>query len=91
MFLTLIFILLMYRRLAWTRLHIWEKNKKKIGVGKKKKSAREASQEVVWGGERVVPPFPLPRLPLGLLQAPIFFLFDPVFCLFPPLLSLAPG
>ena len=32
----------------------------------------------------MVPPFPLPRLPLGLLQAPIFFLFDPVFLSFSP-------
>ena len=29
---------------------------KKIGVGKKKKSASEASREVVWGGKRVAAP-----------------------------------
>ena len=31
---------------------MWEKGEK-IGVGEKKKSASEASREVVWGGERV--------------------------------------
>ena len=61
---------------------LWEKGEK-IGVGekKKKKSASEASREVVW----VRRPFPLPRIPL---RSPIF---DPVFLPFPPLQSLVPG
>ena len=47
----------------------------------KKKSASEASREVAWGGERVVPPFsPLAPGTAGpALRSPIFFLFDPVF------------
>ena len=35
----------------------------KIGVGEKKKSAREASREVVWGGERVAQPGDMSLMP----------------------------
>ena len=56
----------------------WRKTK--VGLGGKK-SASEASQEAVWGGEMVdLSTFPGPSL--GSLCSPIFFLFDPVFCLF---------
>ena len=37
--------------IAWDQALQWRKKEKKIGVGKKKTSAREASREVVWGGE----------------------------------------
>ena len=35
---------------------------KKIGVGKKKKSASEASREVVWEGKRVAEPGDMPLM-----------------------------
>ena len=42
---------------------LWEKEKK-IGVGEKKKnSAREASREVVWEGERVAQPGDMSLMP----------------------------
>ena len=37
--------------IAWDQALHWRKKEKKIGVGKKKTSAREASREVVWRGE----------------------------------------
>ena len=37
--------------IAWDQAPHWRKKKKKIGVGKKKTSARESSREVVWEGE----------------------------------------
>ena len=77
------FILFIDSSLAWEQAPQWGK--------RRKKSASEASREVVWGGKRVAPPFPFPRPPLGSFPSPIFFLFDPVFCLFLPLRSLVPG
>ena len=38
--------------LCWDQTLHWGKNEKKIGVGEKK-TASEASREVVWGGARV--------------------------------------
>ena len=45
---------------------------------KGKKSASEASLEVVWGGERVAeppPPFPPSQTTAGSLRSPVFFLY----------------
>ena len=63
---------------------LWEKGEE-IGVCEKKKSASEASREVVWGGEMVYRPSPLPRIPL---RSPIFFvifflIWTPFFFPFP--------
>ena len=55
---------------AWDQAPHCEKKEKKIGVGEKKKSASEASREVV---------------SLGSLRSPIIFLFDcaPFFAISP--------
>jgi len=50
---------------------LWEKGEKN-GCWPKTKSASEASREVVWGGERVAAPFPLPRLPQDTARLALF-------------------
>ena len=61
-----------WSQIAWDQAAHWGK--------KKKKSASEASREVVWGGERVAeapPPFPPPQATAGLSSLAEIFPFFP--------------
>ena len=69
-------ILFIDASLAWDQVPQWRK--------RRKKSARKASREAVWGEENVAPPFPPPQATARLASfADIFPILTPFFAFFP--------